>query len=134
MLFILGFYNGMRVGENCIGDEVEIFACKNGAVLDRSYGISLFNRLSFGWVKNHFTWNDEHAIQYRLVNIERWEYGYGGVASRWYNWVADIVDPDNIGRGELIFHAARANIGYIPGMFEIPVGNLLYVRENGVAP
>lgn len=133
ILFVLGFYNGYRVGENADGDDVQVWACRNGCVYDFSHGVSMMKKLSFGWVKNHLTFNAAHAVQIKLMNVERWELGYANLPSRWYNWVADIVDPSNYAEGEIVYVTGRASVGRVKGLFTKPVGSKLYIRDLGNA-
>ena len=82
MLVIVGFYNGIRVGENCCAEYIEIYSCRNAAVFDFSHGTSRMERLTAGWCKCHMVFRDAHATQIGLLNTERWDPSVNG----WRTW------------------------------------------------
>lgn len=131
LLVVVGFYNGIRIGENCCAEFIEVYSCRNAAVFDLSHGVSKIERLTAGWCKNHLVFRDAHTTQIGLLNTERWDPSVPGIESAWYDFVADISDPHNYGRGELSYQSARANIGYYPHQITVDGGKNLLIRELG---
>lgn len=131
LLVIVGFYNGIRIGENCCAEFIEVYSCRNAAVFDFSHGVSRIERLTAGWCKHHLVFRETHATQIGLLNTERWDPSVPGIKPAWYDFVADISDPGDIGRGEVTYQSARANVGYYPRQITVEGGKKLSIRELG---
>lgn len=131
LLVIVGFYNGIRIGENCCAEYIEIYSCRNAAVFDFSHGVSKIERLTAGWCKTHLVFRDTHATQIGLLNTERWDPSVPSITSAWYDFVADISDPHDKSRGEVTYQSARANVGYYPQQITVEGGKHLAIRELG---
>jgi hypothetical protein len=133
-LSVMGFYNGVRIGENCVADVVGVYACINAIRFSANYGTANIRKLNMGWCKNFLTWDAVSAVHILQMSTERWVAGQGGNPSRWYDFVSDVYDPNNYAAGELLYLTGVAGIGHVPGLFTKIGGINLYVRELGVAP
>lgn len=128
-LFIMGFYNAFKVGENAMVNHIAIFGCKNALVFRQSYGMAQINWFQCGWCQTFATWEAAAKVQ-----ILRWDTERRIVGSDWYNYIIDIADPSNYGIGELLFNSAVSNVGLVPGLFNRGLNTSLYIREQGVPP
>jgi hypothetical protein len=135
-VFVVGFYNGIRVGENCLGDDVEVYSCNKATVFDFSHGVSRFHRLSVGWSKTHLAFNAAHAVQIGLLNTERWVPNGSTVLTKWFDFVQDVDDAGNNAKGEIIYHTGQAMVGWVPAAFTMTGGenDYFYVHELGARP
>jgi hypothetical protein len=64
------------------------------------------------------------------LDIERWVPGEGGAVSGWYDFIADLVDPDDKAQGEIVYRTVIANVGYEPATFTVQSGgNNVFIHE-----
>lgn len=132
IVMAVGFYNGFRVGENCVADELQVWSCNKGTLYDISHGIAIIHRLSVGWCKTSLKVRDVCRIKIDMLNTERWQVGYGGVTSEWFDFVIDIEDPSNNAQdSEIIYNSARANVGYVSQLLTLSGGNGIITRNTG---
>jgi len=122
VLNILGFYNGLNVGEGAMVNDIGVWSCKYGLHYEFSHGQSFINRCIVGWCPNTIKITGEHCMRIAELDIERWVPGKGGVHSAWYNFVADVIDPENVAYGEIVYRTVIANVGYVPDAFTITSG------------
>ncbi len=129
---VLGFYNGARIGENAEIEDLGAWSCRVGIVLDSSYGVSNINKVSLGWCKIGMKINAKHHTEIQIFNVERWVAGNNGTPSGWYDFVADIQDVNNVGKGTIRYITNIANVGASPGTFTIlSGGGTLDIKELG---
>jgi hypothetical protein len=128
VLNILGFYNGIRVGEGALIQDLGVWSCRNGMVYDDSHGNSRIMRVIIGWCPTSIQINAEHPLIIDEYDCERW------TAAAWYTFVRDINDPTNVGRGELRYRTVIAGVGHSPGTFTVNGAANIYIREMGTAP
>lgn len=127
---VLGFYNGVRVGENANYEYLGVYACKNATVFDQSSGTSLIQKLAVGWCPYTFYFRSAHAtgttVDVREYSVERW------TDAAWYTFVADVNDPTNIARGDISYYTNNAVVGTINSrQFTRVGGDSLHIRHIG---
>lgn len=103
---VIGFYNGIEIGEHTRADHVAVWGCTNGVVLPLVYHASIIDRLMVVHSKNgmYFSGAAEHSVRINQLNIEHAPSG---------TWapVADIADPNNRARGSAMWHVVLAGSG-----------------------
>jgi len=127
VLNIMGFYNGLRVGEGSIINDVGVWACKNGFVYEFSHGGSRIIRALSGWCPTVIDIRAQHHLIIDELDLERF-------ASGWYAYVREVNDPTNVGRGELRYKIVLANVGWQPGAIIVNGAENMYIREIGEPP
>ena len=127
-LNILGFYNGMLVGENAYIKIVGLFSCKNGIVYQGAFGTSRISRFQVGWCPTAISVQGGHVLIIDEMITERWLFG------GWYNFVRDIDDPLNAGMGEIRWVTNAASFGALQGIFTVNGAANIYLREFGISP
>lgn len=128
---ILGFYNGIRVGEGAQINDIGLWACKNGIVYDSSVGGSYISRAIVGWCERTIYVTDLHTFTIRELDVERWDSSKPFITSEWYNFVEDIYDPLDRATGEIAYRTVNAGVGYCPGCFTVTGNTGLQIREIG---
>jgi len=130
-LNVLGFYNGMHIGEGSIINDLGIWSCKYGMNYEFSPGQSFVNRCIVGWCPYTIRVSiGQHAMRIAELDIERWVPG-PTTPSGWYDFISDLEDPSNYGQGEIVYRTVVANVGYLPGAFTKTGGTGIYIHELG---
>jgi len=129
VLNIMGFYNGMNVGEGAMIDDVGLWSCRNGLVYDFAYGYSEIGRVIIGWCPYGIKVNNYHNIIIRAISNEH----YNLTPSKWFQYVADLVDSTNRGIGHIEWATVEANVGTIHN-FNKYLGDSIYTHELGTFP
>ena len=127
-LNILGFYNGMLVGENAFIKILGIFSCKNGIVYQGAFGTSRISRFQVGWCPTAISIQGGHVLIIDEMTTERWLFG------GWYHFVRDIDDGSNVAAGEIRWETNAAAYGRLPGTFTVNGAANIYLREFGISP
>lgn len=129
-LMVIGFSNGVLVGEGAVADVIGVFACHNGVLFEFANGPSRIRRLLVGWCANEIvSLGGAHAIVIDQVEVERW------TAAAWYQFNSDVYDSDNQLTGTVGYHAVVASVGYTPNLWtKVGGANLVCTDLSPVPP
>jgi hypothetical protein len=101
---IIGFYNGLQVGEHTRGLGVNIAGCRQATVWPVQDHASQFDRLLVVWCQKAMVITGQHYFDIQQLDIEH-------AASGTWVPVYDIDDGSNFGHGNLRWHVVLAGIG-----------------------
>lgn len=121
-LQILGFYNGIHVGEGAIINDLGLWSCMYALNYEFAPGQSFINRCIIGWCPNTIRVSGQHCMRIAELDIERWVPGKGGAHPAWYSHVTDFIDPGDVAMGKVVYRTVIANVAYCPGAFSFGSG------------
>jgi len=121
-LQILGFYNGIHVGEGAIINDLGLWSCRYALNYEFAHGQSFINRCIVGWCPTTIRVTGQHCMRISELDVERWVPGQGGVASAWYDFLTDLIDGDDVAYGEIVYRTVIANVGHLSKAFSIESG------------
>lgn len=96
---IFGHYWGMRVGELAGGSDITVSGCVYPFELPECLHPSVFTRVLVLSCVYGLAWTGPHETHIATYDIE-----HTSLPPGWPARGADIVDPDNIGRGRIVWH------------------------------
>jgi len=123
-LNIVGFYNGIRLGELAHLYNLWVQNCILGMEVPFSYHASLIQRMIVFWCPTGIKWLDDHCVDILQLDIER------AAGSQWYSPVAELSDIGNLGSGELRWLTVLAGVGRVHSFTKIG-GDDIITREVG---
>jgi SPRY domain len=103
-LDVIGFYNGLEVGEHTCAKHVATWGCTNAVTLPFAHHASHFQRLMIAHCKRGLKFAGSHVFRIDQLDVEH-------AASGTWAPVHDIDDPSNYGRGSLSWHTVLAFSG-----------------------
>lgn len=118
---IVGFYNGLQVGEHCIGENVSMWGCTSAVVPIAADHASRFGRLMAVHCKNGIVPTGSHCTWIDQFNVEH-------AASGTWTPTYDVSDASNYLRGALRWHVVLAGTGAHSGF--LSTGALYFKRER----
>jgi hypothetical protein len=101
---VVGFYNGVEVGEHAAVGDLNIAACRKATVFTAQDHSSHFDRLLIQWCQRMLVVTGAHYFNIDQLNIEH-------AASGTWAPVYDIDDASNLGHGRLWWHVVKAGVG-----------------------
>ena len=120
---IVGFYNGVEVGEHAHIDNAHIAGCARGMVFVASDHASYIARALVQWcVRTLVFTGGAHRTKFSELDIEHAD------AAPWTN-VYDVDDASNFARGEIYWSVVLANTGQD---FTFNVNGAQYVKRQRV--
>jgi hypothetical protein len=128
-LSIIGFYNGIKLGEHSNVQQLNVLGCKVAVVLEQSNHPINIDRVMVHW--------SEIALQFitgtTWVQINQFDnelYNPGAFGAAWYEPVYDIDDVNNYGNGWIEYRIIRASTGATEAV-TTNGGNNLELHEIG---
>jgi hypothetical protein len=105
-LLVLGFYNGIQIGEHARIVSMSAFACYIAAVLPQEYHATWIGRLLIAWSTYGLKFTGAQHILIDELNIE-----HHAVSGAWYDTTYDIDDGSNNGIGRITYHVVVSGTG-----------------------
>jgi hypothetical protein len=100
-----GFFNGYKIGEHALLNNVQAMVCRNGFFIKQGYHTTIATRASAQWCINSIYVQDFTTLSPFNLDVEWQSIG------KWYDNVYTIKDTANLSRGQLSYTIIVAGVG-----------------------